>query len=100
MIMRELRQERDWSQEQLAELSGLSLRTIQRLEGINKVSTETVQALATTFDMGVFELEQELAMEKTSSTWKRRPARAPQTTKRIPRIMHTSSTFRCCCLSI
>ena len=32
MIIRKLRLERSWSQQQLAEYSGLSIRTIQRLE--------------------------------------------------------------------
>jgi transcriptional regulator with XRE-family HTH domain len=33
MLIQKLRLQRGWSQEQLAELSGLSVRTIQRLEG-------------------------------------------------------------------
>jgi len=37
MVMKELRKDRNWSQEQLAELSGLSLRTIQRIESGNRV---------------------------------------------------------------
>ncbi len=32
MIVRKLRLQRAWSQEQLAQLSGLSVRTIQRIE--------------------------------------------------------------------
>ena len=32
MIVRKLRIQRGWSQEQLAELTGLSVRTIQRVE--------------------------------------------------------------------
>ena len=32
MIVRKLRLQRGWSQEQLAEMSGLSTRTIQRIE--------------------------------------------------------------------
>jgi transcriptional regulator with XRE-family HTH domain len=32
MLIQKLRLQRGWSQEQLAELSGLSVRTIQRLE--------------------------------------------------------------------
>lgn len=49
--LRELRTARRWSQEQLAELSGLNLRTIQRLESGAKVSTESLRALAAVFEV-------------------------------------------------
>lgn len=49
--LRELRGTRHWSQEQLAELSGLNLRTIQRLEAGAKVSTESLRALAAVFEV-------------------------------------------------
>ena len=74
MVMKALRQERDWSQEQLADFSGLSLRTIQRIEGTNKAGYESLRALAAAFETDVESLELELAMDKSSSGWKRRPA--------------------------
>ncbi|HEV2623096.1 MAG TPA: DUF805 domain-containing protein [Frateuria sp.] len=49
--LRELRAARQWSQEQLAELSGLNLRTIQRLESGARVSTESLRALAAVFEV-------------------------------------------------
>ncbi|MET0328415.1 MAG: helix-turn-helix transcriptional regulator, partial [Luteimonas sp.] len=49
--LRDLRAARHWSQEQLAELSGLNLRTIQRLESGAKVSTESLRALAAVFEV-------------------------------------------------
>lgn len=49
--LRELRTARQWSQEQLAELSGLNLRTIQRLESGAKISTESLRALAAVFEV-------------------------------------------------
>jgi len=49
--LRELRNTRQWSQEQVAELSGLNLRTIQRLESGAKVSTESLRALAAVFEV-------------------------------------------------
>jgi transcriptional regulator with XRE-family HTH domain len=49
--LRRLRQERHWSQEQLAELSGLNLRTIQRLEAGAGISTESLRALAAVFEV-------------------------------------------------
>jgi transcriptional regulator with XRE-family HTH domain len=49
--LRELRVVRQWSQEQLAKLSGLNLRTIQRLESGAKISTESLRALAAVFEV-------------------------------------------------
>lgn len=49
--LRELRSGRQWSQEQLAKLSGLNLRTIQRLESGAKISTESLRALAAVFEV-------------------------------------------------
>jgi transcriptional regulator with XRE-family HTH domain len=49
--LRELRTARQWSQEQLAKLSGLNLRTIQRLESGARVSTESLRALAAVFEV-------------------------------------------------
>jgi transcriptional regulator with XRE-family HTH domain len=49
--LRELRTGRQWSQEQLARLSGLNLRTIQRLESGARVSMESLRALAAIFEV-------------------------------------------------
>ena len=73
MVIKGLRQQRNWSQEQLAEFSGLGLRTIQRIESGSKISFESLQDLAAVFGMKVAELARELAMNKTSGEWKQRP---------------------------
>ncbi|RUO38593.1 hypothetical protein CWE13_02810 [Aliidiomarina shirensis] len=49
--LRELRLARQWSQEQLAILSGLNLRTIQRLESGAKISNESLRALASVLEV-------------------------------------------------
>lgn len=49
--IRFLRLERAWSQEQLAEISGLSVRTIQRIEQGKAASLETLKALAASFQV-------------------------------------------------
>lgn len=49
--LRELRAARQWSQEQLARLSSLNLRTIQRLEAGGKISMESLRALAAVFEV-------------------------------------------------
>ncbi len=53
MIVRKLRLQKGWSQEQLAELSGLSVRTIQRLERGQPPSLESARALAAVFEVDV-----------------------------------------------
>ena len=73
MVIKRLRLRKNWSQEQLAQLSGLGLRTIQRVESSDRMSLESLQALATVFDIDVTELEQEFLMGKTSSEWKKQP---------------------------
>ncbi|AJZ90575.1 2TM domain-containing protein [Cedecea neteri] len=51
-----LRLSRAWSQEQLAELSSLSVRTIQRIENGGQASLETMSAIAAAFDLNVTDL--------------------------------------------
>lgn len=53
---RSLRLARAWSQEQLAELSGLSVRTVQRIENGDKPGLETLSALAAVFEVSVTDL--------------------------------------------
>lgn len=53
MIIRKLRLQRGWSQEQLAELTGLSTRTIQRIERGKPCSLETLNALAAVFEVEI-----------------------------------------------
>jgi transcriptional regulator with XRE-family HTH domain len=51
MLVRKLRLQRGWSQDQLAELTGLSVRTIQRVERGQRPSLETAKALASVFEV-------------------------------------------------
>ena len=48
-----------WSQEQLAEIASLSVRTVQRTEKGQKPSLETLSALASAFDINVSDLSDE-----------------------------------------
>ena len=45
------REERHWSQEHLAELAGLGIRTIQRIENGEAASRESLTALAAAFNV-------------------------------------------------
>jgi transcriptional regulator with XRE-family HTH domain len=53
MIVRKLRLKKGWSQEQLAELTDLSVRTIQRAERGQKPSLETARSLASVFEVDI-----------------------------------------------
>jgi transcriptional regulator with XRE-family HTH domain len=50
-IVRDLRRERGWSQEQLATIAGLSERTIQRIETCGDCSLDSKMALASAFEL-------------------------------------------------
>lgn len=58
-----LRKDRGWSQEKLAAISGVSERTIQRIEKSGSCSLETKLALANAFDISPAELSQSVADE-------------------------------------
>lgn len=49
--IRRWREERHWSQEHLAELAGIGLRTVQRVENGEPASRETLTALAAAFNV-------------------------------------------------
>ena len=55
LMIRKLRLQRGWSQEELAQFSGLSTRTIQRIERGENPGLETLKSLAAVFDMEVSE---------------------------------------------
>ncbi|WCE31856.1 2TM domain-containing protein [Vibrio sp. SCSIO 43137] len=67
MIVRKLRLQRGWSQEQLATHSGLSIRTIQRIERGQKPGLESLKALAAVFETSVDQLQQEQDMNIENS---------------------------------
>ena len=61
MRVRELRVARGWSQAHLAELSGLSVRTIQRIENGTHPGLESLKILGGVFGVDVVELRAQLA---------------------------------------
>ena len=74
MFVRVLRRRFRLSQEQLAESSGLSLRTVQRVEAGHRISYASLRALADVFEVDVDKLELELyAMDKTSNEYRELP---------------------------
>ena len=55
------REQRAWSQEHLAEVTGLGLRTIQRIETTGAASYESARSLAAVFEVDVAKLRDERA---------------------------------------
>lgn len=51
MLIQKLRLKRGWSQQQLADASGLSARTIQRIEAGQPAATESLKCLAAVFEV-------------------------------------------------
>lgn len=74
MSFKSWRERQRHSQERIAEMSGLSLRTVQRLEAGHRVSYASLRALAVTFQVDVDTLERELyAVNKTSDDYVEMP---------------------------
>ena len=67
MSFKSMREARLLSQEKVAEVSGLSLRTVQRLEAGHRVSYASLRSLAAAFEMDVDLLERELYAAKSST---------------------------------
>lgn len=74
MIVKKLRKEKHWSQEQVATLAGLSLRTVQRVEAGNPASKETLKSLASVFEVDVSRLTERIkVIDKKSEDWQNVP---------------------------
>ena len=60
--LKQLRESRCWSQQQLADMSGLSLKTVQRIEAKSVASQESVKCLGAVFDIAITELLADVAL--------------------------------------
>jgi transcriptional regulator with XRE-family HTH domain len=67
MIVRKLRLARGWSQEQLAQMCDLNIRTIQRIERGQKPSLESLKALAAVFETDITDFTEEVDMSNHSN---------------------------------
>jgi len=75
MTVRKLRLKRAWSQEQLAQFSGLNIRTIQRIERGQKAGLESLKSLAAVFEVELDELlmEKNMSSENHETKYKQSP---------------------------
>ena len=65
LIIKKMRLKRGWSQSELAEFSGLSVRTIQRIEKGANPGLDSLKCLAAVFDMDVADFQQEEIMDNS-----------------------------------
>lgn len=59
MSVKKYRLEKGWSQEHLAQVSGLSVRTVQRIEQGQKAGLESLKCLAAVFEVNISDLIKE-----------------------------------------
>jgi transcriptional regulator with XRE-family HTH domain len=83
MLIQKLRLQRGWSQEQLADLSGLSVRTVQRLERGQTASVESLKALASTFEIDFASLKEPTMDQPAGSNVRRDEALALAHVRRV-----------------
>lgn len=67
-LIREERKRRAWSQEHLASVAGLGLRTVQRIESSGNASLESVSALASVLEVSIDDLR--IREETVFSFWR------------------------------
>ena len=62
--IKKMRLERHWSQDQLAEMSGLSIRTIQRIENGENAGLESLKSLAAVFEINITDSDKKEEMKQ------------------------------------
>jgi DNA-binding XRE family transcriptional regulator len=74
MVLKQLRIGRHLSQERLAQMSGLNVRTIQRVESGHNASLETLKCLAAALEVDIETFNQEAyTMDKDTAGWQNLP---------------------------
>ncbi|GMM83288.1 helix-turn-helix domain-containing protein [Pseudoalteromonas sp. MTN2-4] len=74
MVLKQLRVSRHLTQEQLAEMSGLNVRTIQRIESGQNASLESLKCLASVLEVNVDTLQRtRLDMKTQEELWQAAP---------------------------
>ena len=83
MIIRKLRLDKGYSQEQLAEMAGISTRTLQRIERGANASPETLKCLAAVLEVDFTDLREEQTMS-TDTRLNPSIETTPSTTRTVP----------------
>ena len=87
MLIQKLRLKQGWSQQQLADASGLSVRTIQRIEAGQPASTETLKSIAAVFevDFSTLNPENDMAMAPENTATEKQEAEAFEYVRKLRR---------------
>lgn len=64
-MIRKIRRSKGWSQEQLADFSGLSARTIQRIERGQRLGLESLKCIAAALDIDVAKIQNSINSDQT-----------------------------------
>ncbi len=85
MIVRKLRLKKGWSQEQLAQISGLNVRTIQRIERGHSASLESKKSLAAVFEvqLSTFETPSPEVVDQVINRYENEAIEMTQLTKEL-----------------
>ena len=67
-LLKQERNKRAWSQEHLAQVAGLGLRTVQRIESSGMASNESIASIATVFEMTVADFIAKTAVGPQNAT--------------------------------
>ncbi len=62
--IKKMRLERHWSQDQLAEMSGLSIRTVQRIENGGNANLESLKSLGAVFETNITDSDKKVEIEQ------------------------------------
>ncbi|MEM8981433.1 MAG: helix-turn-helix transcriptional regulator [Pseudomonadota bacterium] len=68
-LIKKLRQQRTWSQDELAIAAGLSTRTVQRIEADGAGATSSIKALAAALEINLHNLERTPRTEAIGVRW-------------------------------
>jgi transcriptional regulator with XRE-family HTH domain len=83
MVVQKLRLQHGWSQEQLAALCALNVRTIQRIERGQPASAESLKALASVFEVEFLALKEPNMDQPSTATLRTEEALALARVRRI-----------------
>ncbi len=89
MIVQEMRLKKGWSQQQLADISGLNVRTIQRIEQGQSASLESFKALGAAFNVDFSQLQEDAVREIVSTPEQTEIALAFSHVRQVARFWHS-----------
>jgi transcriptional regulator with XRE-family HTH domain len=100
MSIQKMRLKRGWSQQLLADVSGLSLRTVQRIESGGPPSLETLKSLASVFETSVEDLQGTPEMTTTAPVDSASEAAALKYGRDLRKFVMHSTVYVLVCSSI